>query len=199
MGTSSGSTGAATTSSSATGGELTGKVVKVDGKTIHVEHMGAIVPIKTDNNTKFTDGTLTRAKDLKEGQEIRASFKVKKTDNVAQSISLAPGGTGGSGAMSPDTSTTPPPPAPMPETSPDTGGSGSTLPDPSTPTPTPGSETGSPSGEGTGGSGTTEPQPSLPPESDTGGSGTEPESTDPGSQTSPEGDKSTTTPPKSDY
>jgi hypothetical protein len=87
--------------------ELTGKVVKADAKTIYITEStnGAVVPLKVDKSTQFADPNLKRAKDLQPGQEIRASYEVKETDNVAKSISMS--GTGGSGSgdmMSPDSS-----------------------------------------------------------------------------------------------
>lgn len=87
------------------GNQLTGRVVKSEKKMVWIEHAGAIVPLKIDKNTQFTDPSLKRAQDLKEGDEIRASFEVRKTDNVATSIGKA-AGTGGSGTevMSPDSS-----------------------------------------------------------------------------------------------
>lgn len=85
--------------------ELTGRVVKNDKKTLFVDHMGAIVPLKIDKNTQFNDPSLKKAADIKEGDEIRASFEVRKTENVATSIEKSTG-TGGSGTevMSPDSS-----------------------------------------------------------------------------------------------
>jgi hypothetical protein len=85
--------------------ELTGKVVKADSKTIYVDMQGAVVPLKVDKSTQFNDPSLKKAKDLQAGQEIRASYEVKETENVAKSISMS--GTGGSGSgdmMSPDSS-----------------------------------------------------------------------------------------------
>ena len=83
--------------------ELTGKVIKADSKTVYVDHMGAVVPLKVDKSTQFSDPNLKRAKDLQPGQEIRASYEVKETENVAKNISMS--GTGGSGdVMSPDSS-----------------------------------------------------------------------------------------------
>ncbi|HYH95832.1 hypothetical protein [Hyalangium sp.] len=87
------------------GNQITGRVVKSDRKTIWVEHAGAIVPLKVDKNTQFTDPNLKRASDFKEGEQIRASFEVRKTDNVATSIEKSTGaGMGGSGSdvMEPD-------------------------------------------------------------------------------------------------
>ena len=72
--------------------ELKGELVKMEGKTLYVKHMGAIVPLKFDKYTRFDD-----KKDLKEGTEVRASFTVKgKTTNLATSVSTQ-AGTGGSG------------------------------------------------------------------------------------------------------
>lgn len=85
--------------------ELTGKVVKADNKMVWVDHMGAVVPLSVDKSTQFTDPNLKRARDLQPGQEIRASYEVQETKNVARSISMS--GTGGSGSgdvMSPDSS-----------------------------------------------------------------------------------------------
>jgi hypothetical protein len=87
------------------GNQITGRVVKSDRKTVWVEHAGAIVPLKVDKNTQFGDPSLKRASDLREGDEIRASFEVRKTDNVATSIQKNTDvGQGGSGsdAMMPD-------------------------------------------------------------------------------------------------
>jgi hypothetical protein len=85
--------------------ELTGKVVKADSKMVWVDMQGAVVPLKVDKSTQFSDPNLKRSKDLQVGQEIRASYEVKETDNIAKSISMS--GTGGSGSedmMAPDSS-----------------------------------------------------------------------------------------------
>ncbi|HZI10902.1 MAG TPA: RNA-binding protein [Myxococcus sp.] len=99
-----GSQGATMGSQSATGKEVTGKVVKSDRKTVWIDMQGAVVPLKVDKSTRFTDQNIKSARDLEAGQEIRASLEVKETDNVAKSISLS--GTGGAGGdvMSPDSS-----------------------------------------------------------------------------------------------
>ncbi len=82
----------------ATDNELTGKVVKADKKTLYVEHMGAVVQLKLDKKTQYED-SLKSASDLKEGQEVRASFLVEKgTTNLATRIRLeSDSGKGGSG------------------------------------------------------------------------------------------------------
>ncbi len=112
----------------ASGNELTGKVVKAERKLLYVEHMGAVVPLKIDNKTKFED-TLKSSKDLKQGQEIRASFTVENgTTNLATTVGLASGGTGGSG-LSTDVnqdSTS----APVPSIPPADMGNNGTLPEP---------------------------------------------------------------------
>ena len=91
-------------SSSLSSNELTGRVVKADNNTVYIEHMGAVVALKVDHNTKFESPAIRHAKDLQPGQEIRASFAVKnQTDNVARSISLSSTeGTGGAGLKSYD-------------------------------------------------------------------------------------------------
>lgn len=75
--------------------ELSGKVVRADNKMVHIEYMGAIVPLKIESKTEFLDPTVKRGGDLKAGQQIRASFKVVDQTNVAQSISLEKAGTEG--------------------------------------------------------------------------------------------------------
>lgn len=89
--------------------ELTGTVVKADAKNVWVDMQGTVVALKVDKSTQFKDPSLKRAKDLQAGQEIRASYVVQATDNVAKNISMS--GTGGSGTdtgsgdvMSPDSS-----------------------------------------------------------------------------------------------
>lgn len=84
--------------------ELNGRVVKAESDKIFVDMQGAVVPLEVDRSTTFSDPTLKKAKDLRPGQEIRASYEVKETKNVAKSISLS--GTGGAGdpALTPDSS-----------------------------------------------------------------------------------------------
>ncbi|WP_232293652.1 hypothetical protein [Stigmatella aurantiaca] len=116
---------------STTSQQLTGRVVKSDNKTVWVEHAGAIVSLKIDKSTQFTDTSLKRAKDIKQGDEIRASFEVKDTDNIAKSIGMAQSGTGGSGEVQfPAEGTNALPPAPLDDgTGSGTGGSPLTPPD----------------------------------------------------------------------
>jgi hypothetical protein len=108
--------------------QLTGRVVKNDKKTLYIEHAGAIVPLKVDKNTVFSDPSIKRVQDLKEGDEIRASFEVRKTDNVATSIQKSSAGMGGSGTEvnSPDSSLNPSPGTMTPSQE-GTGGSGTDL------------------------------------------------------------------------
>lgn len=109
------------------GSQLTGRVVKSERGTIWVEHEGAIVPLKIDKNTLFTDPTLKRATDYKEGDEIRASFEVRKTDNVATSIAKSTAtGQGGSGVMSPNQGVNQPPET-LPPSNKGTSGSSSDI------------------------------------------------------------------------
>jgi len=126
-----GQEGATTTGESAEGmtpGEVSGRVVKRQGdKLVYIEHLGAVVPVKIDSKTKFEDPSLRRAKDLKEGQEIRAQVEVKGTDNVAKSITTntANPGTGGSSYEG----STPSHGSDLPGQQPGTGGSGTLNPD----------------------------------------------------------------------
>ncbi len=83
--------------------ELIGRVVKSDKKMVWVEHAGAIVPLKIDKQTQFGDTNIKRAQDFREGDQIRASFEVRKTDNVATSIQKSDSNLGGSGSMGSDT------------------------------------------------------------------------------------------------
>ncbi|MDY7225545.1 hypothetical protein [Hyalangium rubrum] len=101
--------------------ELMGRVVKSSKKMVWVEHAGAVVPLTINKDTQFADPNLKRAQDFKEGDEIRASFEVRKTDNIATSIQKADNATGGSG-LNQDTDLLPPAPVDQ-----DTGGSGSDL------------------------------------------------------------------------
>jgi hypothetical protein len=122
MGSQAGQTG---TTQQLSGNQLTGRVVKSDSKMVWLEHSGAIVPLKIDKNTQFTDPSLKTARDIKEGDEIRASFEVRKTDNVATSIQKSSSGMGGSGTevMSPDSSINQSP-GTLPPSNDGTGGSG---------------------------------------------------------------------------
>lgn len=158
-------------SSEGTGGsgqELQGTVVKAEGKTLYVDHMGMVVPLRVDSSTQFKDPAIKRAQDLKEGDKIRASFTVKnKTQNLATEISRE-SGTGGAGMDQPaDTS----------------GGAGESLPPSETGTPPPSDPGTAP---GTGGSGDTPTEPGSDPgtggsgmDTGTGGAGTTPDPLDP--------------------
>jgi hypothetical protein len=69
--------------------QLTGTVVKVTRRTVYLEHLGPVIPLTLDANTKFESAGLTRAKDIKEGQKLRATFVVhNKIDNVALTVWL---------------------------------------------------------------------------------------------------------------
>jgi hypothetical protein len=68
--------------------QVTGTVVKSSSTLLHLRTDNGIIPLKVGRDTKFEDPSVKRAKDLKEGQQIRASFDIKGTDNVVKSISL---------------------------------------------------------------------------------------------------------------
>ena len=76
--------------------ELSGKVLKVSGNNVFMEHMGASVPVEIRKDTKF-EGVAAK-KDLKEGQQISVSFTVRnQVKNVATRINVSEAGTGASG------------------------------------------------------------------------------------------------------
>lgn len=68
--------------------QVTGTVVKSSSNMLHLRTDNGIIPVKIDKDTQFQDPNVKRAKDLKEGQQVRASFDIKGTDNVAKSITL---------------------------------------------------------------------------------------------------------------
>jgi hypothetical protein len=71
------------------GRELSGRVIKSEASTLYLEHMGAVVPVEIGSETRFSG--VRSAHELAAGQEVRASFTVKRdTKNVAHRISLAP-------------------------------------------------------------------------------------------------------------
>lgn len=74
--------------------EVTGTVVKSSRRLIHLRTDNGIIPIKVDKATQL-DPSVKNVRDLKEGQQVRASFDMEGTDNVAKSIKLDTG-TGGS-------------------------------------------------------------------------------------------------------
>jgi hypothetical protein len=79
--------------------EITGTVIKSSGDELKLRTDSGIIAVKINKDTKFQDATLKRARDLKEGQLVRASFIVDKDLNLAKSVSLDTG-MGGSGLNS---------------------------------------------------------------------------------------------------
>lgn len=75
--------------------EINGTVVKSSNDMLSLKTDNGIISLKVNKQTQFQDPTVKRAKDLKEGQQVRASFDILGNDNVAKSISLNTG-TGGS-------------------------------------------------------------------------------------------------------
>lgn len=139
--------------------EVTGTVVKAERHTVYIQSQGqgAVIPLKVDSKTKFESPGVTRARDLKPGQEIRASFSVKdQTENRAESIQLS--GEGGSGSMG----TTP---GTLPGSSPgSTDQGGTTVPESQPPGST---DQGTMGGQGGSGTDTTTPGSSTSPDSTT--------------------------------
>jgi hypothetical protein len=68
--------------------QVTGTVVKSSSTLLHLRTDNGIIPIKVGRDIKIDDPTVKRVRDLKEGQQVRASFDIQGTDNVAKSISL---------------------------------------------------------------------------------------------------------------
>lgn len=76
---------------------ISGEVVKANKNAVYLKSdQGAVVELKVQKDTKFTAADVKSAKDLKEGQQVRASFEVKGSENIAKDISLDEG-MGGSG------------------------------------------------------------------------------------------------------
>lgn len=101
---------------------LTGEILKSDKNALYVKtDDGAVVHLKVEKDTQFQAANVKSAKDLKEGQQVRASFEVKGMDNIAKSISMAQG-MGGSGFESLEEPA--PMQEPLPTEEPATGGAG---------------------------------------------------------------------------
>lgn len=103
---SSGSMGSSAGSSTSKGGtagsmmgvqQLEGRVLKADKSSITIEHLGAAIPLTVQSSTAFQG--VKSAKDIKEGQQVRASFELKGTKNELTSVEVLPGagGAGGTG------------------------------------------------------------------------------------------------------
>ncbi|PTL80520.1 hypothetical protein [Vitiosangium sp. GDMCC 1.1324] len=68
--------------------QIVGTVVKSSSDELKLRTDNGIIAVKVDKNTKFEDPSIKKAKDLKEGQQVRTSFTVEKDNNLAKSISL---------------------------------------------------------------------------------------------------------------
>jgi len=79
------------------GNQLIGTVVESKSHTLYLQHMGAVVPVRVDKETKLEGLAGKKVTDLKSGDEVQVNFLVKnRIENVATRISL-PSATGGSG------------------------------------------------------------------------------------------------------
>ena len=76
--------------------QVSGTVLKSSGSELTLRTESGVIAVKINKDTKFQDATLKRARDLKEGQQVRTSFTVDKDGNVAKTVMLDPG-MGGSG------------------------------------------------------------------------------------------------------
>lgn len=95
-----GGTGGSASAGQAGEHQLQGTVIKLEGKNLFIDHMGASVPLELRGDTKF-QGQANAKQDLKPGQQITASFEVKGTRNIASRIESSQAGTGGSGDVRP--------------------------------------------------------------------------------------------------
>jgi hypothetical protein len=73
---------------------MTGKVLKASRDSVTIEYNGAAIPFDVTRQTQFQG--VTSAKDLQEGQQVRANFDLKKDKNELRSISVV--GAGGTGS-----------------------------------------------------------------------------------------------------
>jgi hypothetical protein len=80
--------------------EIQGRIASVQGNWINLEHEGALVPLKTDQQTQFQsegERQIKSARELRPGDEVRASFRAEGTINNAERIQLSGEGRGGAG------------------------------------------------------------------------------------------------------
>jgi len=82
--------------------QIVGTVVRSSADELKLRTESGIIQLKVNRDTQFQDPNVKRVRDLKEGQQVRASFTIQKEDNVARSISLDTS-MGGSGLMDSDT------------------------------------------------------------------------------------------------
>ncbi len=75
---------------------MEGRVLKADKTTITIEHNGAAIPLWVSSSTSFQG--VKSVKEIKEGQQVRASFDLKKDKNELKSVEVL-GGTGGAGDL----------------------------------------------------------------------------------------------------
>jgi len=79
------------------GSQLIGTVVESKSHTLYLQHMGAVVPLRVDRNTRLDGLAGQKLTDLRTGDEVQVTFEVRnKIDNVALRIAR-PSATGGSG------------------------------------------------------------------------------------------------------
>jgi hypothetical protein len=84
------------------GAQMTsGRVLKAGQREVQVQlERGPVVQFRINEQTQFAP-PISRATDLKQGQEVRVSFQVKGNDNIATQITPAAGEMGGSGLEEP--------------------------------------------------------------------------------------------------
>jgi hypothetical protein len=81
---------------------IEGRVLKAERSSITIESQGAAIPLEVKRDTTFQGTGVRAAKDVKEGQQVRASFEMKNNKNELKSLEVL-GGAGGSGMQQPGT------------------------------------------------------------------------------------------------
>jgi len=81
--------------------EITGRVLSASRNQVILEYQGAAVPFTIDRSTRFMG--VTSARELQEGQQVRANFQLKNNQNQLKSLQfMGTGqGTGGTGEEAP--------------------------------------------------------------------------------------------------
>ncbi len=99
-GSAAGASGAGGSAATGVKHQLSGRVLKSSSNTITVLSKGAAIPLGVQSSTKFGGG-LSSAKDVKEGDQIRATYELKGGSNELTSVARVTSGTQGAsgGAM----------------------------------------------------------------------------------------------------
>jgi hypothetical protein len=66
--------------------ELLGTVVKQDKRQLYLQHQGHIVALELKSSTRIDGKRVAQATPLQEGEQVRASFTLDKTSNIASRV-----------------------------------------------------------------------------------------------------------------